>query len=72
MFHPGVQFKAVERDALSTNRDFSQLRTNLDVEAVPVHTEIARRIAEAKESRDDLYYVFSVALHGGTSWRRRR
>ena len=54
MVDPGVQFKAVERDALSTNRDFSEVRPDFGVEAVTVHAEIARGIAETKESRDDL------------------
>ena len=51
MIHPGVQFKSVEGDALFADTDFSQKGPHLGVEAVAVHAEIARRIAEANQSR---------------------
>ena len=47
MVYPGIQFKAVERDALSTNRDGGEVRTNLGVEPIPIHAEVAWGIAKA-------------------------
>ena len=53
MLDPGVQFKAVERNALSTNRDFGEVGANLGVEAVTVHAEVAGGIAKAEKPRRD-------------------
>ena len=53
MIHPSVQFKAVERNALSTNRDFSEKRPDFGVEAVTIHAEVPWRIAETEESWGD-------------------
>jgi hypothetical protein len=51
LIHPGVQFKSVESDALFADTDFDEVRPHLGVEAVAVHAEIARRIAEANQPR---------------------
>ena len=51
MIHPSVQFKAVERDSLSTDRDFGEKRADLGVEAVTVHAEVVWGIAETKKPR---------------------
>ena len=59
MIHPGVQFKAVERDSLSTDRDFGEVGADFGVETVAVHAEITWSIAEAEESRDDAW----LSLH---------
>lgn len=53
MIDPGVQFKAVERDALSTDRDFREMGTDFRVEAVAVHAEVAWGIPETEEPRRD-------------------
>lgn len=58
MIHPGVQFKSVEGDALLADTDFSQKRPYLGVEAIAIHAEIARRIAEANQSRNDRQGLF--------------
>ena len=63
MVDPGVEFKTVERDPLSTNRDLSDVRPNLDVETVTVHAEVARCIAEAEEPRSDAVRFFWVTDH---------
>ncbi len=47
MIDPGVQIKAVERNALSTNRDLCQMRTDLRIEAIAVHAEVTRGVAES-------------------------
>ena len=53
MVYPGVQFKAVERDALSTNRDGGEMRPDFRVKAVAIHAEVPWRIAKAQEPRGD-------------------
>ena len=53
MIHPGVQFKAVERNALSTNRDFGELGADFRIEPVAVHAQVTRGIAETEESWGD-------------------
>lgn len=63
MIHPGVQFKAVERNALSTNRDFSKLGADFRVEAVSVHPEVARRIPETEEPRGDSRWFIRFEVH---------
>ena len=44
---PGVEVKSVESDALITNRDLSEVGPHVGVEAVAVHAEILRGIADA-------------------------
>jgi hypothetical protein len=48
---PGIQFKAVEGDALATDADFPDKGPDFGVEAVAVHTEVAGRIPESEHSR---------------------
>jgi hypothetical protein len=50
---PCVQFKPVERHALRADRDFGDGAADLGVEAVAVHAEIARRVAESDEAGKD-------------------
>ena len=51
LLDPGVQFKAIEGDALGADRDLRELRPDLGVEPVAVHAEIERRVAKADEAR---------------------
>jgi len=60
---PGVQFKAVERDTLSTDRDFSEVGTDFCVEAVAVHAEVAWGIPETEKSRNDACWLSGCAVH---------
>ena len=53
MLHPGVQFKPVEGDALFADADFDEIRPYLGIEAVAIHAEVARRIAEANQPGRD-------------------
>ncbi|MCC7325858.1 MAG: hypothetical protein IT521_03530 [Burkholderiales bacterium] len=50
---PGVKVKPIEGDALLTDRDVDKVWPHLRVEAVLVHAEIARRVAEANEARQN-------------------
>ena len=59
MIHPGVQFKAVECNALSTNRDLCELGADFGVETVAIHAEIMWGIAETEESWGDV----GLSLH---------
>lgn len=63
MIDPGVQFKAVERDTLSTDRDFREVGADLCVEAVAVHAEVAWGISEAEEPRNDACRLSGRAVH---------
>ena len=63
LLHPGVQFKAVERDALSTNRDFGDVRPDFDIESIAVHAEVARRIAEPEQPRGEGHLLFLRSVH---------
>jgi hypothetical protein len=53
--HPSVHFKAVEGDALPTDTDLGQGRTNLAVKAVAVHAQIGGRVAEADQAGLDVH-----------------
>jgi hypothetical protein len=50
LIHPGVQIKSVEGDTLLTDRDFSQIGPDFGLEAVPVHTQVMRRVPEADQA----------------------
>ncbi|MCH7820963.1 MAG: hypothetical protein IIA07_03005 [Proteobacteria bacterium] len=51
VFHPGVQFKSVEGNALLTDGNVGEKGPDLGVEAVAVHAEIGWSIAKAYEPR---------------------
>jgi hypothetical protein len=50
---PGVQVNTVKGDSLPTNANHCDVRADLAVEAVLVHTQVARGIAEADEPWGD-------------------
>ena len=50
LLDPGVQFKAIERDALGADRDLRELRPYLGIEPIAVHAEVERRVAKADEA----------------------
>ena len=60
MIYPGVEFKSIECDALFADADFNEIRLNLGVEAIAVHTQITGRIVEADQSGDDRIEVLHV------------
>jgi hypothetical protein len=49
---PVVQFKAVEADALRNDGNFGEVGADLGVEAVPVHAEVERGVAETDDPRE--------------------
>jgi hypothetical protein len=48
VLNPCVQFKAVESNPLASNAELGEARPDLAVEAVTVHAEVARGVAEAE------------------------
>jgi len=52
---PRVQFKPVESHALGADRDLGEIAADLGVEAVAVHAEVGRRVAETNEAGEDLH-----------------
>lgn len=59
-----VQFKAVERDPLSTNRDFGEVWADLRIEPVAIHAEVTRgivlradRLGNGKPRIDAAYFL---------------
>jgi len=51
---PGIEIKPVKGDPLRADRDRKEERTNLTIEAILVHAEIGRGIAQADEARHNL------------------
>jgi hypothetical protein len=50
---PGIEVKAVEGDPLRADRDHGEERTHVAVEAIFVHAEIGRRVAQPDEARQE-------------------
>jgi hypothetical protein len=48
---PGIEVKPVERDSLRADGDLIQERTNVAIEAIFVHAEIRRGVAQPDEAR---------------------
>jgi hypothetical protein len=55
VIRPGVQINAVERDALRADGNDRDVRTHVVVEAVLVHAEVSRRVAQSDEARQELW-----------------
>jgi len=53
ILRPRIEFKPIERDTLRADGHEFKPRTYLAVETVFVHAEIAGRIAQADEARDE-------------------
>jgi hypothetical protein len=51
---PCVQVQAIEADTSNADRDFDQVRANLRVEPVSIHSQVARRITVPDQAREDL------------------
>ncbi len=63
MICPGVEFKSVEGDALPPDANFHLRWPYLGVEAVAIHTQVARYIPEADQSRRDTAVLFHKGLY---------
>lgn len=53
MVSPSIQFKTVEADALNANRNFGEIGANVGVEAIAIHSEIGRRVAEPHDAGEE-------------------
>ena len=65
ILRPRIEFKPIERDTLRADGHEFKPRTHLAVETVLVHAEIARRIAQANEPRDEGADKRVLGLNGG-------
>ena len=61
VIRPGVQINAIKRDALRADRNRRDVRTHVVIEAVLVHAEVSRRVAQPDEARQELWLR---SLHG--------
>ena len=52
---PGIEVKAVEGNSLGADGDLGEMRPHGGIEAVAVHAEIARCIAQADEARENAH-----------------
>ena len=48
VIRPGIQVNAIEGDTLRTDRNHAELRPHLAIEAVLIHAEVRRRVAQAR------------------------
>ena len=48
---PVIQFKAIKGHALMTDRNLREIRSNLAVEAIAIHAEIAGRVTKSDQPR---------------------
>ena len=51
VIRPGVQINAIKRDALRADGNHCDVRSHVAIEAVLVHAQVQRRIAQANETR---------------------
>jgi hypothetical protein len=65
ILRPRIEFKPIEGDTLRADGHEFKPRTHLAVETVLVHAEIARRIAQANEPRDEGSDKRVLGLNGG-------
>ena len=63
VIRPGVQINAIEGDALRANRDDRDVRTHFMIEAVLVHAEVSRRVAQTDEARQELRFRIPRGKH---------
>ena len=70
--NPGVQFKAVEGNSLSTNAYFGEVWPDLGVEAVSVHAQVARGVPEAEQPGIESDGGPYGAFHDGSPFYRPR
>jgi hypothetical protein len=54
VIRPGVQINAIEGDALRADGNRRDVRTHVVIEAVLVHAEVSRRVAQANEAWQEL------------------
>jgi hypothetical protein len=63
LIHPGIQFKAIEGNALFPDANFNEIRPYLGVKAVSVHAQIGGRVPEADQSWGNRAGLFHERLY---------
>ena len=63
MVDPPVKFKTVKGHALATDANFSNQGPHLGVEAVAIHAEVTRGIAETEEPQGDNRWFIRFEVH---------
>ena len=58
---PGIEVKPVKGDALGADWDHGKQRSDLAIEAILVHSEIRRGVAQADKTRQKRRYVGGMA-----------
>jgi len=58
---PGVEVKAIERDAAIADRDFGEVGTDFGVEPVAVHAQVRRRVAMPDQAGKDRHGFTSLS-----------
>ena len=67
---PGIEVKAVKGDPLRADWDHGKQQTNLAIEAILVHSEIRRGVAQADKPRQKWRYVGGTARSPWTGTNR--
>ena len=67
--HPGIEFKAIERDALFTDGDFGKAGPYLGVEPITIHAEVGRRVPQPQHARKQDDVAGGAGLHSGATTR---
>ena len=61
LVRPGIEVKPVKGDALGADRDGENKRANFAIEAVLVHAEVGRGIAQPNKARGERYRRTEIA-----------
>ena len=63
VIRPGVKINAVKSDALCADGNYRDVRSHFVVEAVLVHAEISRRVAQPDEARQECRWRIVLRKH---------
>jgi hypothetical protein len=63
LIRPRVEVKPIEDDALYSHPSFTNKRSHFIVEAIAVHTKVARCIAITDEARENRHYCLRSIAH---------
>jgi hypothetical protein len=50
LINPGIHFKPVKGNVLSSDANFNEIRSDLGVKAVSVHAEVEGRVPQSDQS----------------------
>ncbi len=65
LISPRIEVKAVEGDPLDADGDLGEARAHLGAEAVAIHAEVGRRVAQADEAREERHRSPPSGLSAG-------